>query len=760
MDLERAFERRSWLLPLVLGILTVIFLRPVVIPPEAGEVLKGNDYQALFYPLHQYIRQTLQSGELPLWNPHQFIGHPIIGNPHAALFYPATWFMWLVGVERGMGLSLVVHAFLGAWGMARLARSFNATWIGSLLAGVIYGMSGWTGARLYVGHYNLFVVYGLIPWMMVAYRHALARGTWQSTLPGMAVTGAALLAGYPPLVLFAGLALVTLWLYHLAQAYALPDTQIADLLRAGWYAGRLLLLIVVGGIVLGAALVIPTLQLTGLSVRSQTDLSFANSYALPPAQYIDLVLPGFFGSPNGKPFYWGAEFFEEYTAYVGLLPLLAIPLVLRLRRPENWYFAGLVAFGLALSAGIEGALLPLLVWWVPGYSSFRVPARGLMFVVIGAAGLTALLVSALQCSTPDVRRRLLRPALRVWLPVGVVIALIGAVALAAWYAASIGNADQSQRLFTASGSVAAAGLILLGVWLVLWLWTDRDPKSARFALLATVALVTLDAWHVSMPLITVTHVPELPRWAGARINVPLGPDSRVLAPGHFDNIASVTGHLDVVGYDPLPISSYILLSEASDPGDPTALINTLVGVKYLMVTQPYNKPNFDLIGIAEGGIYYRRNDPFPRAWFAKSFSVELDDATVRQKIAQGKEANLTMAYLDRPLDCTTSDAGTASITEYRPNDISIKTAGPGGLMILTDQYYPGWQAQIDGQPAPIYRADTAFRAVCVPPGDHTVQFEFRPAALYIGMAISALGWLAVIIASIAALFRPRNMKNA
>src|SRR5215468_10006168 len=224
--MEQALARRPWLLPLILGILTVIFLRPVVLPFEPGQVLLGNDFQAMFYPLHQYILQTIQAGELPLWNPHQFIGHPIIGNPHAALFYPATWLMWLVGVQRGMGLSMALHAFLGAWGMAVFVRTFKASYVGALLAGVIYGMSGWTGARFYVGHYNLFVVYGLIPWAMAFYRTSLARSAWYATLPGMAVIGLSLLAGYPPLVLYAGLCLVSLWVYHLALAYAQPESTL------------------------------------------------------------------------------------------------------------------------------------------------------------------------------------------------------------------------------------------------------------------------------------------------------------------------------------------------------------------------------------------------------------------------------------------------------------------------------------------------------------------------------------------------------
>src|SRR5512142_1782075 len=198
--MEQVFERRPWLLPLTLALLTILFLRPALIPPGPGQALDGKDLPAMFYPLQEYIQQTLRSGELPLWNPHQFIGHPIVGNPHAALFYPATWFMWLVGVVRGMNWSLVFHTWLAAWGMARLARSFGSSYTGSLLAGIIYAMSGWAGAHYYAGHYNLMIVMTWIPWTVVAYQYALRRGTWRATLPGMAVLGIAALAGYPPLL--------------------------------------------------------------------------------------------------------------------------------------------------------------------------------------------------------------------------------------------------------------------------------------------------------------------------------------------------------------------------------------------------------------------------------------------------------------------------------------------------------------------------------------------------------------------------------
>ena len=102
----------------------------------------------------------------------------------------------------------------------------------------------------------------------------------------------------------------------------------------------------------------------------------------------------------------------------------------------------------------------------------------------------------------------------------------------------------------------------------------------------------------------------------------------------------------------------------------------------------------------------------------------------------------------------------AKITEYKANSLEIKTSGGAGVLTVSDQFYPGWQATVDGQPTDIVRADAVFRAVCVPPGDHTVRFDYRPGSLYVGVAISAAGWLALFAFAIFALVSGRRKKVA
>ena len=82
----------------------------------------------------------------------------------------------------------------------------------------------------------------------------------------------------------------------------------------------------------------------------------------------------------------------------------------------------------------------------------------------------------------------------------------------------------------------------------------------------------------------------------------------------------------------------------------------------------------------------------------------------------------------------------AALTRYDPQDVAmaVPASSPGGLVVLTDQWYPGWTATVDGRDAPILRVDTALRAVAVGPGSHTIEYRYAPRWPLHGLAVTAL----------------------
>jgi hypothetical protein len=89
-------------------------------------------------------------------------------------------------------------------------------------------------------------------------------------------------------------------------------------------------------------------------------------------------------------------------------------------------------------------------------------------------------------------------------------------------------------------------------------------------------------------------------------------------------------------------------------------------------------------------------------------------------------------------------AGAASITAEHSGRLTIQArADRDAYLVLSDRYAPGWEARLDGQPAPILRADYFFRAIRLPPGEHTVEFIYRPASFRLGCLISFFALAAV-----------------
>jgi hypothetical protein len=152
---------------------------------------------------------------------------------------------------------------------------------------------------------------------------------------------------------------------------------------------------------------------------------------------------------------------------------------------------------------------------------------------------------------------------------------------------------------------------------------------------------------------------------------------------------------------------------------------------------------------------YENLDVLPRAFVVHQAEVSAGD---EQTIARMRDpafdpSQTAVLASGQPLagEVVADGAGSspAQITRYTPEEVVVEaTTDAPGYLLLTDAFYPGWRASVDGQPVEILRADEMFRAVRLEPGRHQVEFRYQPDSVTWGAWISAAAlalWLAGMI---------------
>jgi hypothetical protein len=243
---------------------------------------------------------------------------------------------------------------------------------------------------------------------------------------------------------------------------------------------------------------------------------------------------------------------------------------------------------------------------------------------------------------------------------------------------------------------------------------------------------------------------------------------RVVAAGGglLPNTAIAYGLQDPRSYDGIGIKAYgELLDVAFHWGDSfhAALrfdspLFDLLNVRYVVGPPELSLPADRFTRVGQGGAaLYRNERTVPRAFLADRWRVETGNAA-RRLLRDGGIDYAREVLLDAAPDqairpdaaSTPQEVGRADIDRYAPEQVRIRTEAPGRrLLVLTDTWFPGWVAEVDGSAAPILRANVAFRAVAVPPGRHVVTFRYEPASVRTGAWVSAaaLGAIGILVAA-------------
>ncbi len=140
----------------------------------------------------------------------------------------------------------------------------------------------------------------------------------------------------------------------------------------------------------------------------------------------------------------------------------------------------------------------------------------------------------------------------------------------------------------------------------------------------------------------------------------------------------------------------------------------------------------------------------PRAKFYTDWQTGLSDAQTLQQLRAPDWDPARQVLVSEKIAGTTpspsSATSEASITQYAPKHITVKTRSTApGILLLNDRWHPDWKVTVDGQSAPLLRANFLMRGVSVAAGDHTVEYRFDPPhqTLWVSLAAVATGLLLV-----------------
>ena len=741
------------------------------------------------YPFREFAAASLRSGHgIPLWNPYLMGGMPYVAAMHGDIFYPTFLLRMILPTDVAMTWSFMIHIFLAGFFTYLFLRAWGVGFLPSVVGGIAYLMSGPIAAYVSPGHDGKLYVSALLPLALFLLIRGIRDGRNWAWGTLAFVIGLAVLSPHPQLLQYMLIACGAFALYLAFAELELPDGTRTRLDRR---VGTRRLLYALGAVVLGAVIgaiqFLPVREYVPFSPRAGgRDYEYATSFSLPIEEMINFYLPEFSGILDR---YWGRNTIHLHSEYLGAAALFLGALGLTSeRRGFRWFWTGALIVSVLWALGGSTPFYHLVYALVPGSKFFRAPSTMLFMIAFATAVLAALGAERLLVRGVSFRYAIW------WIAGAAAIALLasfgGITNLAKVIAASWAG-DQADD-FIASNNAA----VVIGAWrsflvvgvagLLVWLLDRRrlDRRSVGIALAALVALdffsVEKQYWlfsprasklYASDPALDYVRNQSEP---GRVLNEPLSRPSGVDPMLHYDGPMAHDIRM-ATGYHGNEIGRFQRLCGATPDTrcDPRILyspsfwrhenvryfytnVDSAAVHQFFVPTLGVPEPKKVLGPVPDAAgnqVYlYRLAGDNPLAWLATAF-VKVPEGEALQAVLNPQFDPTRIAILDTsstiPGQQITAPPPPTSIpvhvVRYAPGEIQlrIESSPPAGTpLIVSENYFPGWTASVDGRAAPVDRAEYNLIGVQLPANAKQVALRFDDPAYERGKVITLLALLA------------------
>jgi hypothetical protein len=751
------------------------------LPLWSGRFLGGvvsDQYHSGYAFRHWLAEQWKRTGRIPLWNPELYGGLPFVGAMHGDIFYPTSWLRLVLPTGLAMGLGFVIHYVLAGLFLYALLRALKVSWIGAVTGGAAYQLSGVIGSYVAPGHDGKLFVTAMLPLVLLGLLRGMRDGRpWGFGIAALGV-GLALLSPHAQMTYYL---LVAAGLFALYLSSGGDDGRPLPIRARGL---GLALAAVLVGFGIGMIQILPFLAYLPYSPRAQTYGGFerAISYGIPWSHVPEFLFPKFVGTTQTGT-YWGENLLKLHSEYLGLgvVALAVLGVMDRTRRRLIVWLGGIGA--LFLLVGLGGATPFYRLWWsvMPFMKQVRAPGMAIYVVCLVVAIFAAL--GAERVERAEAGRWGIR-----WVIAGAVVALLGLTGVLGTVARSLAEGIQTaQGRGVVPAAVAAqsdirAGAVGAGIALAAIggvAWGGGAGRLRGWAILGLPVLVGADLWlnarafwqyseragqglyggdavtqalrsrpQPARVLDLSAELPGLPPEAQLMLaEVPVYPGAALMAfaipqllghhamqPHAFNELLGGRNQWTYLLrsrrlWDLLAVR-YVLLPAGTNLGDLLPAYANLAADYDTLMTG---------VATSSGGradLLVRRA-PAPYARLVPA-AVKVPDDNAIPTVADARsrldfdrlvllapDAAVQPAPVDSmppPLDAS------VRVEAWEPGrmTLAIEPAAPqAGYILVAENWQPGWEAAVDGQPALVVRGDVTLITVPVTAGARRVDLVYR-----------------------------------